>query len=79
MTNWSLGNVVCSAGVLWSGLVRKDSQDELVFLYIGFDGSSDDSYGIYAYLHTLEKYEMSCMYTETQRYSALSSAIKPVL
>ena len=46
MTNWSLGNVVW-CGVMWSGLVCKDSQDELVYAW--FDGSSDDSYGIYAY------------------------------
>ena len=52
MTNWSLGNVVW-CGVMWSGLVCKDSQDELVYAW--FDGSSDDSYGIYAYIHWMER------------------------
>ena len=35
-------------GVVCCGPVCRVSQDELVFLYIGFDGSSDDLYAIYA-------------------------------
>ena len=49
MTNRSLGNVV------WSGLID--------LLVNRFYGSSDDSYGIYAYKYTLE-FEMSCLYTD---------------
>ena len=48
-----MGNLVwfvqCTA--VWSGLVLKDSQDYLVSEYLGFLGSSDDSYGIYANIH----------------------------
>ena len=42
-------------GVPWSGMHR---QDELVsvyiYIYIGFDGFSDVSYGIYAYIYVGE-------------------------
>ena len=31
----------------WSGLVLKDSQDYLVSEFLVFDGSSDNSYGVY--------------------------------
>ena len=36
------------ASLIRYGVVRRVSQDELVFLYIGFDGSFDDLYAIYA-------------------------------
>ena len=44
------GDMVWSILAL-SGLVLKDSQDYLVSEYLGFLGSSDDSYDIYAILH----------------------------
>ena len=50
MKKWSHGNVVW-CGVLWSGLVCKDSQGKIAFLFVKFDGSSGYSYGIYAYIH----------------------------
>ena len=49
-----LGNVVWSvlvySGLAWSVVVLKDSQDYLVSEFLVFDGSSDNSYGVYAYI-----------------------------
>ena len=53
----------------------KDRQDELVVLYIGFDGYSDDSYGIHAHMvympryTLLEKYDMSRLYTDGRTHT----------
>ena len=65
---WS-GVVCCGlvrSGLVWSGLVCKDSQDELVSLYIGFYGCSDDSYVIYANIHWRNTRCHACTVTDRQ-------------
>ena len=36
---------------IWSGLCKKDSQDDFDSECIGFDGSPDDQHGIYAFIY----------------------------
>ena len=47
------------SGLVWSGIVRYAKIARFSYTYIGFDGSSDDSYGI----STL-KYDMSRLRTD---------------
>ena len=63
---WLYGLVCLS--LLWSGLVLKHSQDHLVSEYLGLHGSSDDSYGMHAFIHWRYVICHTCVCTDARTH-----------